>query len=148
MPHSIKFGRWAALIIALLLLAAGPGAAALAAIQASATYVVTATVAPLREVIVNQDGIITEIEGNTSQPLTPIACNTHNEPIALTAAILAQYNQIMVRPGLSHKVGVIYQEQETQPPALHRQLRGLDVHFIDIGLLPAHAVATLLKAGW
>ena len=119
MPHSANAWRVAAQATLILLLVLGPNAAALAA-SVSNSYVVTATVLPAREIIVNQAGIIVKIESNTAQPLTPAVFNQSYSKLPLSAAVLTHYNQILSRPGLAHKVGVVYSWSPTVPAAKTR----------------------------
>lgn len=76
----------------------------------SGSTIVTAVVAPVRIIVVNDSGEITKVVSNTPKAVTPtVRKNTPDGlQITLTKDIGAQYTAI-TRHMNTHKIGVIYQ---------------------------------------
>lgn len=78
----------------------------------STSVAVTARVAPVREVLLNQAGEITSIRSNTPEDVQPLFYKTNfdSEPVPPPAGALGRYAQLL-KTCDTRKTGVIYQRQ-------------------------------------
>lgn len=92
----------------------------------AAETVVTAQVAPVRHVVVNDRGVILQIISNTSEDVTPITHLNHaqGEQVVLTDEIRARYEKTVARLDMSKPA--IY-ERKNPLKKLISQLRLLTV---------------------
>lgn len=74
---------------------------------ASNTITINATVAPTIIIVVDPRGVIQKIYSNTAAQITPTAYTTADTPIAITASIATQYQQIVSHVNLN-KAGLVY----------------------------------------
>lgn len=96
-----------------------------AAAQSSIGMVtVTAVIAPVRSIVVDERGTIRQIQSNTPAAVTPIVYRNSltGTQLALTPPILAQYNGIITRVDTQH-TGIIYRYVATHPK--HQKPPGL-----------------------
>jgi len=110
----------------------GSGQALADTVVRSQTIHITATVAPMRCIIVNQTGQIIEITSNTPEPVKPrvfidkVRANTER---SLSPEIYSRYQNLISRSNLT-KPGVIYRQTKVTPaqrqaPSFIAKLLGL-----------------------
>src|SRR3712207_5966059 len=91
-----SFGKLFLMVIAVCMVA-GSGTVSAGTISVTQTITITATVAPARSIVVNDQGQMTKIYSNTAENLTPkvYLYDVPGETRPLTPALLKQYNQII-----------------------------------------------------
>jgi len=94
----------------------------------NSSVVISAVIAPVRYILVNDQGIITEILSNSQENVMPTVYKNKlgSEPITLSRAIYSQYISLMTNISSNHN-GVIYRRNDhaSKKPTAIAELVGL-----------------------
>ena len=96
---------------------------------ASASTIIHARVAPVREIVINDDNKIIRVDSNTTQDVTPtVRRGTIGGPIVrITTLVQSEYNAIKGKVDFSY-AGTVYRRSSEPSTWLVRQWR----HFLSI----------------
>lgn len=91
------------------------------------SVIIMATIAPVREIVVDDRGVVIEILSNTNEDVTPKVYRNKPDtvPVALSSAIYSSYKLAMKRVD-TRRTGVVYKYYPPKLPAgQHTGLLGL-----------------------